>query len=56
MTRIGNYTLHKDAAPAPRYVLRTLDGTVVGDFPTARAANTHAIALITAQYKAQRTR
>jgi hypothetical protein len=52
MTRIGNYTLSKIA---DRYVLSTLGGTVVGSFPTARAANEHAIALITAQHKAQRT-
>lgn len=48
--QVGNYYVHKTSATT--YVLSTLAGVVVDTFPTARTANTHAVALITAAYLA----
>lgn len=48
MTRVGNYQM---TATAQGYVLTAIGGERVGVFPTARAANAHAVALTAAAYK-----
>jgi hypothetical protein len=48
--QVGNYLMWKTSPST--YVLRHTDGTAAGTFPTARAASTAAIALITAAHKA----
>lgn len=50
--RVGNFHVYKTGAAT--FVLRSLDGETVGTFPTARKATDHALALVTAAYKASK--